>query len=75
MLKSWEVGDETLSAVNFPQKLIKESEDYQAQLEAEQQMQSQREKFAQMIEFMKASGNVGKEIAPNSIAGQIAGAA
>jgi len=73
MIKGYDVGDEALRAVNFPQKLIREVEDYQKLVESDAQVQAQREQFQMMIEAMKASKNIQGEVAPNSIAGMLAG--
>jgi hypothetical protein len=75
MIKGFDVGDEALRAVNFPQKLIRELEDYQKLVAASEQSQAQREQFAQAIELMKASKNISGPVDPNSIAGMLAGAA
>jgi hypothetical protein len=75
MVKGYDVGDEALRAVNFPQKLVNELEDYLQLVEQNSQIQAQREKFAQVIEMMKASKGIQGPVAPDSIAGMLAGSA
>jgi len=55
MLKGYEVGDKALQAVNFPQELINEKNDVEKLYDAKNQMNAQREQFAQMVELMKAN--------------------
>jgi hypothetical protein len=74
MIKSYEVGDEALQGVNFPQKLVREKADYDRLVESFNQSQQQNEQFAKMVELMKASKNLQGSVEPNSVMGMLAGA-
>ncbi len=72
MVKGYDVGDEALRAVNFPQKLVREVEDYEKMVRAFEQMQAQREQFAKTIEMLKATkANAQGAMEPNSPAGML----
>ena len=54
MLKGYETGDKALQAVSFPQDLINEKQVFDRMYQEYQQLQAQREQFAQMVELLKA---------------------
>ena len=74
MLKDYELADEALTAVNCPQKLIREAKDYEQIVAQFEQGVAQDKRFAQMVELMKATKSVTSAVAPDSIMAQLAGA-
>jgi hypothetical protein len=72
MVKGYDVGDEAIRAVNFPQKLITEKEQYDLEEQAEQQAALRDKQLAQAVELMKAGKvNLQGEVAETSPAGQL----
>jgi len=73
MLKEYELADEALTAVNCPQKLIRERKDFDQLSMAAQQALAKDKQFAQMVELMKATKSVSNAVAPDSVLGALAG--
>ncbi len=73
-LKEYDTLDDIFKATNFPMKNLKTEEDYQALLDAVNQMRAQRAQVAQAIEMAKASKNVSGKVEPDSILGTLTGA-
>uniref|UniRef100_A0A6M3KNX4 Putative head tail connector protein n=1 Tax=viral metagenome TaxID=1070528 RepID=A0A6M3KNX4_9ZZZZ len=72
MIKRYLVGDATLQAVNFQQKLVNEEADYNKSVEAFMQDQAMQRQFAQVVELMKAGK--GMEAGPDNVLGMLTGA-
>jgi len=75
MLKEYDVADEALTAVNCPQKLIREREDYDKSAADFEQAVAQDKRFAQIVELMKATKSVSSAVEPGSILGALTGTA
>ncbi len=75
MLKEYDVADEALTAVNCPQKLIREREDYEQAVAVFEQSVAQDKRFAQVVELMKATKSVSSAVEPGSVLGALTGTA
>ncbi len=74
-IKGYETLDEALQAVNFPQKLVTEKEEYDEAVARLAQARAAQQQLENAAELMKASKGIQGEVDPNSVLANVVGAA